>query len=119
MDNRIVLILIRKKLVIFFLMIFVVSGCALTTAIKKNNKKISNLDVGQSIKEILDEMGSPDKNEKYVLGEQETAIWFYKVSPGLDRTGRDNDLMPLVFENGKLIGWGRDIYNQTVNNLKY
>ena len=100
-------------------MIFVMNGCTLTTATKKNNKKILNLDVGQTIEEILNEMGAPDKNEKYVLGGQETAIWFYRVSPSLNGTGRDNDLMPLVFKNRKLIGWGRDIYNQTVNNLKY
>jgi len=112
------LVLIRKNLILLFLMTVILNGCSFASITKNNSKKILDLDVGQSIKETLDEMGTPDKNEKYILRNQETSIWFYKVSPGIDRTGRDKDLMPLVFENGKLIGWGKDIYYQTISDLK-
>ena len=112
------LILIRKKLIVILLITVIINGCTFASVSKKNSKNISDLNMGQSIKETLDEMGLPDKNEKYVLRGQETAIWFYKVSPGFDRIGQDNDLMPLVFENGTLIGWGRDVYYQTINDLK-
>ena len=59
--------------------------------------------------QVLNIMGRPLSDELY----SKPDVWFYQVqtvwADGLDT--RD-ECMPLVFENGKLVGWGNNFYTR-------
>ena len=63
-------------------------------------------------------MGEPRKNEAYSMEEQNIEFWFYLIegTTAANRRIEDKNLSPLAFENGTLIGWGRNYYDKT---LKY
>ena len=80
-----------------------VCGCTAARNIE-NSKKLR---VGMTKSQVLNIMGRPVENELY----SKPDVWFYHVetvwADGLDT--RD-ECMPLVFENGKLAGWGNHFY---------
>jgi hypothetical protein len=68
--------------------------------------------------EVQNIMGEPRKTEAYSKDGRNIEFWLY-MTEGIgiyDRTLRDSNFTPLAFEDGKLIGWGRNFYDQT---LKY
>ena len=83
-----------------------VCGCTAARNIE-NSKKLR---VGMTKSQVLNIMGRPVENELY----SKPDVWFYHVetvwADGLDT--RD-ECMPLVFENGKLAGWGNMYYTRT------
>ena len=97
-----------KKLFFAFaavLFLLVSSGC--TAA--KNIENSKRLRVGMTKAQVLEVMGRPIEDEAYCKPD----VWFYFIetvwADGL--TTRD-ECMPLVFENGKLIGWGNSFYTR-------
>ena len=74
---------------------------------KKNVEHSRNLRVGMTKNEVLEVMGEPIRDEKFC----DPNLWFYYVEmvwgDGLVTT---EECLPLVFEDGKLIGWGNDFY---------
>ena len=82
-----------------------------------NNEKIMNLNIGQSRQEVLEVMGMPAKREVYQLGNQSVIEFlFYRTSgwSGTDWGDKDYQFTPLAFENNKLVGWGRNYYDNIV-----
>ena len=84
----------------------VAGGCSTTLgAIGINTKNSRNLRVGMTKEQVKKIMGEPITNEKFC----QPNIWYYyhEMVWG-DGLVTEDECMPLVFENGKLIGWGNN-----------
>lgn len=87
------------------------SGCAYMpwNEASCNIDNSKNLRVGMTKNEVLEVMGEPVSDETYSTPD----IWFYFVqSVWMDGLTTEDECMPLVFENGKLIGWGNPFYTR-------
>ena len=66
-----------------------------------------NLRVGMTKSEVLQVMGEPIRDERFVAPD----LWFYYIDTvWLDGLVTEDECMPLIFENGVLVGWGNDFY---------
>jgi len=85
---------------------------------EKNRKAMLHLNIGMTKAEVQNIMGEPRKTEAYSRDGRNIEFWLYMTEGRdiYDRTLRDSNFTPLAFEDGKLIGWGRNFYDQT---LKY
>jgi len=74
---------------------------------KKNNKALMMLEIGMPKKEVLEVMGDPEQSEAYKWG----VVWMYRtaMTSGVYGTA-DSDFTPVVMENGKVVGWGRNFF---------
>ena len=73
----------------------------------KNIENSKNLRVGMTKAQVLEVMGRPVEDEAYCKPD----VWFYFVeSVWMDGLTTRDECMPLVFENGKLAGWGNHFY---------
>lgn len=84
---------------------------------EKNRKSMFHLQVGMSKNDVLNLLGEPRKTEAYSIADKNIEFWLYMTEgKGSDRKLNDSNFTPLAFENERLIGWGRNFYDQT---LKY
>ena len=84
-----------------------IGGCTLTPwgEIQKNTENSRNLRVGMTKAEVLAIMGEPIRNEKFC----EPDMWFYyREMVWGDGLLTEDECLPLIFEDGKLIGWGNN-----------
>ncbi len=84
---------------------------------KANNKKMMALEVGQSRDTVLIVMGQPTRREAYQLDNQRIVEFlFYRTSGWSrdDRGDKDYQFTPVALEQKKLIGWGRNFYDNIV-----
>ena len=82
-------------------------GCAWTPwgVVQKNTENSRNLRVGMTKAEVLKIMGEPIRDEKFC----EPDMWFYyREMVWGDGLITEDECLPLIFENGKLIGWGNN-----------
>ena len=100
-----------RKMIIAILLVFVLlAACGTST-----QQKLTMLEVGMSKQAVVSIMGQPKTSDAY--GSLE--IWYYHATVRLssvfaaaaDRTaGRTVDsepkLLPIAFEDGRVIGWG-------------
>jgi len=103
-----------KKLLLIF-MVLLLAGCGYGKVAKKNRDLMLTLNTGQTKQEVLQLMGNPEKNEQYYRTDKKIDIWYYRTS-SFESGGWDSDdyFTPMVFEDGKLIGWGEDFYDRKV-----
>ena len=80
------------------------SGCTMPWTEAQNNLDNSKrLRVGMTKSEVLKIMGQPLRDETFCKPD----IWYYYVEQiWADGLIAEEECMPLVFENGKLAGWG-------------
>ena len=73
--------------------------------IRRNTENSRNLRVGMTKAQVLEVMGEPIRDEKF----SDPNTWFYynEMVWG-DGLITEDECLPLIFENGKLIGWGND-----------
>lgn len=65
------------------------------------------LRVGMTKNEVLEIMGEPIRDENFVKPD----LWYYYINTvWFDGLVTEDECMPLVFESGKLVGWGNDFY---------
>ncbi len=89
-----------KKIGFLALILFLV-GCQWDL----NRENLNKIEVGMTKSEVREIMGQPYQRE--VEGQMEW--WLYQTN--VDPYGNmDNELTPIAFANGKLIGWGRNFY---------
>ena len=89
-----------KLVMIGAILCLLVAGC---DAINRGN--LNKLEVGMSKEQVTTIMGKPYQRE--VSGERE--YWLYET----ERRARyytNEYLTPIVFEGGKLVGWGRNYW---------
>jgi outer membrane protein assembly factor BamE (lipoprotein component of BamABCDE complex) len=86
-----------------------VVGCGLVTA-NRNRDALLSLQVGMSRDEVINMMGQPSKREAY----GSTEYLLYKT----DTTGQSEraDFTPVAITNGKVVGWGRNYYENAVRS---
>lgn len=73
----------------------------------RNIDNSKQLRVGMTKSEVLEKMGEPVSDETYSTPD----VWYYFIqSVWMDGLTTEDECMPLVFEDGKLIGWGNQFY---------
>jgi len=70
-----------------------------------NRKNLNKIEIGITKAEILEIMGRPHIRE--ASNQQEW--WLYEIARSIYITDYER-YTPIVFENGKVIGWGRNFY---------
>lgn len=74
-----------------------------------NVEHAKDLRVGMTKTQVLKVMGEPVRDQKYNTPD----LWYYYVNTEWhDFLTTEDECIPLVFENGKLIGWGNEFYNR-------
>lgn len=80
---------------------------------QRNRESISELQPGQSVAAVQEQMGPADFHEMLRIGDQDFRILYYRTqrvkSDGI--TSKD-ECTPLVFRDGLLHGWGQTQLNQ-------
>lgn len=80
---------------------------------ERNRKAIARLELGTPVDEVEHELGSPDFSEAFVGADGEYRVLFYRThhrhSDG--DTTRD-ETTPVVFRDGRVYGFGDDVYGQ-------
>lgn len=80
-------------------------GC--TPAVTEAVQKSGNLRVSMTKAEVLKIMGTPLQDETFCKPD----VWYYFAGQvWADGLVTEDECLPLVFENGKLAGWGMDFY---------
>ena len=80
-------------------------GC--TPAVTEAVQKSGNLRVSMTKAEVLKIMGTPLQDETFCKPD----VWYYFAGQvWADGLVTEDECLPLVFENGKLVGWGMDFY---------
>lgn len=83
------------------------SGCGTWREAQANVEKSKNLRIGMTKGEVLAVMGDPLDDELFCKPD----VWYYFIEPvWVDGLVTEDECMPLVFAEGKLIGWGRVFY---------
>lgn len=105
------------KTILLFLIISSLSiifyGCATPGMImEKNNENLLKLEMGMSKEQVLQVMGKPDLNEAYqsLYGKSVTIFFYYTQRKWSDGNTTKDECTPVVFEDGKLVGWGDEFY---------
>lgn len=81
-----------------------------------NRKAMFNLNIGMTKDNVLNIMGQPRKSEVYSKNGKSIEFWLY-MTEGVttdDRRLRDSNFTPIAFENGRVTGWGRNFYDETI-----
>jgi hypothetical protein len=116
------------KYVLFAMIGVVAIGCsAITYKVKNNNANISSLSVGMTKTQVLKIMGPVGKSEAYETKTNSVLEFlFYRTeAANPDFAGRgefgtvtDRHWTPICFIDGKLKGWGRNFYDDTIKIRK-
>ena len=83
-------------------------GCSTPWGTASDNIEHSReLRVGMTKNEVLAVMGEPIRDESFCKPD----LWYYYIDTvWFDGLVTEDECMPLVLENGKLVGWGNDFY---------
>ena len=85
------------------------SGCSWSEA-SRNLENARALRIGMTKEQVLAVMGEPVQDEIFTRPD----VWFYFIEPvWMDGLTTEDECMPLVFKDGKLIGWGNEYYART------
>ena len=95
-----------KKIFAGMFLVFFAAGCAFFNVDETvNNAK--KLRVGMTKAEVLTIMGEPLKDESF----HRPDLWYYYYKCNwMDGLYTEEECFPLVFKEGKLIGWGNKFY---------
>ncbi|MDP8266284.1 MAG: DUF3192 domain-containing protein [Candidatus Aceula meridiana] len=128
------------KRILIVLMCLALAGCSVISVYKKtaleNETNLKMLSVGMSKQEVLSIMGTETKKGGYLddyqsvdnphkievidVGRQTFEVVYYFTSTRDDRMGgkyepiKFQELTPLLFQKGKLVGWGADFMRNNV-----
>ncbi|MBQ9788832.1 MAG: DUF3192 domain-containing protein [Lentisphaeria bacterium] len=95
----------KKILVLFAVLSVILSSGCVSRDINQNLANAQKLRCGMSKEQVLAVMGEPLKNQKLA----DDNNWYYRDQIcSFDWQDTADECMILVFENDKLIGWGRD-----------
>ncbi len=74
---------------------------------QRNRENLNQLNLGMSTTDVRDLMGTADFNESLSKADKRYQLLYYRTQRlrGDGTTSKD-ECTPLVFEEGKLIGWG-------------
>jgi outer membrane protein assembly factor BamE (lipoprotein component of BamABCDE complex) len=79
----------------------------------KSSRDLAALVFGMSTKDVMNSLGEPSSIEGFEAASgAKVVVWFYYQS---ELEGRATMPVPLIFENGKLVAWGRSIYQKKLD----
>jgi len=131
-----------KKLICLLVLVGVLSGCATTNSVRTDNRtNLLKLSIGMDKDEVVSLMGTDDVttysfagvftpftaykvNNPYrseiLQGADKTfeVLYYYTDKKSADGAVTDDELTPLVFDEGKLIGWGNSFLNANVQKYE-
>lgn len=120
--------MIERILLIAGLSVFTLAGCVIhvdtsddeedwATVQRANERTIRSLELERGIDSVRAEMGKPDFIEAFSRQGDEFTVLFYRThrTKGDGRTTKD-ETTPLVFVNGKLVGWGEAAIEHATGN---
>jgi hypothetical protein len=133
-----------NKLSCLFVMVMLVSGCATTISqmTAPNRENLLKLSLGMTKNEAISIMGTkkqivhPNPGPAYIFmpgavinnpyrseilqGKDKTFEVIYYATDDKNNDGAisDDELTPLVFDNGKLIGWGQSFLQDNVQKYE-
>ena len=123
-----------KKLIYLFVMAILVSGCATYSGfIARNRENLMKLSIGMNKQEVLNIMGTNSERVDFgtfkvtnpyrseiMQGKDKTfeILYYYTDCKALDGAITDDELTPLVFDNGKLIGWGNSFLQSNIQKYE-
>jgi outer membrane protein assembly factor BamE (lipoprotein component of BamABCDE complex) len=101
-------------LVVWFLLVVLTAGCG-PSKLRQNNDNMLRLQIGMTKNEVREIMGNPTKTEAYLIDGKNHEFWMFQTQ----RQGRferlsDKHYTPVAFVDEKLIGWGRNFYDNVV-----
>ncbi|MDN3640269.1 DUF3192 domain-containing protein [Simiduia curdlanivorans] len=84
---------------------------------RENKAVISSLQINTAEMDIRSRLGEPDFSEGYTDNDADVRVLFYRTQRQKeDGITSKNECTPLVFRNGKLIGWGDKAYSSHQNH---
>ena len=119
-----------QKLLLMMIVALVLVGCASLDAIRSKNRQLLNqLRLEMTNDEVANLMGTeplgeginqPFRTETLRLPDGSSAlIWFYySDKKEADYAITNDELTPVVFEKGKVVGWGWTYLDQNYNRYK-
>jgi outer membrane protein assembly factor BamE (lipoprotein component of BamABCDE complex) len=107
--------MLRSSCIVFLLL----SGCLANNGLgtmadsEVNISRISRLYIGMKQTEVLQIMRQPYSHETFEINDATYDVWFYVTRPTVLGQSRmvPQNLTPLTFKNGELIGWGFAYYD--------
>jgi len=107
-----------KKLLAIFICLPLLFACG--TSIRKNNENLMGLQVGMVQADVVKIMGTPAASESYeAVGGERVGILYYQTEErNVTVLSAKEECTPLVFINGKLVGWGDRLTASTINMYK-
>lgn len=94
------------------LCVMMLTGCAAVNPYQRAKENVANskkLRLGMTKAEALKIMGEPERNESF----NQPDVWFYYFDINwLDGFITEDECFPLVFKDGKLLGWGNAFYTR-------
>ena len=89
---------------------------------RQNNTRIMTLQPGMTPEEVVEHIGpsgnsrvpNPVRGEVYPAGDDTFRAFFFYTGTGYVASILDSDLMPVVFKNERLDGWGWSYWKSTV-----
>ena len=130
-----------KKLICILVLVVLISGCTTLESFRmKNRQNLLKLSIGMTKEEALQTMGYktviglesgvPDayssmkaKNpyhSEILVGENKKleVIYYYTDLKSSDYAITDDELTPLIFDEGKLIGWGNSFLQDNIQKYE-
>ena len=96
----------KRAIIFVFLSLFLFAGCY---SAKRNVVNSAKLRVGMTKAQVLKVMGEPEKNEVF----HRPDAWFYYYETNwVDGFVTEDECFPVIFENGKVVGFGNEFYTR-------
>lgn len=121
-----------RKIPLLLVLIVFLSGCATLDSIRLvNRQRLLQLSIGMSKQDVLKVMGTKTETDGFqsinnpyrsetLRGENKTleVLYYYTDIKKSDGAITDDELTPLVFDDGKLIGWGWSFFEDTAKKYE-
>ena len=109
-----------KKLLLLMMAMALVGCAAPIVGIVKNNKaNMQKLSLGMTKAQVLGIMGPADKTEAYKTKTgQAMEFLMYRIQVDYNFNLQEKHWTPVCIIDGKLKGWGRKFYNDTIKIRK-
>ena len=105
----------------------ILSGCSMiglrnfSELTRQNNARIMTLQRGMTPEQVIEHIGpsgnsqvpNPFRSEVYPAGDDTFRAFFFYTGTGYTYSVLDSDLMPVVFKNESLEGWGWSYWEST------
>lgn len=102
----------KLNVLIFVLMLSMMFFSCAFIEERRNNRNLEQLKRGMTKEEVLNIMGEPLKDEKRY---RDPDVWFYYTeTKWSDGNATRDECTPLVFKDGRLIGWGKKYYKKRI-----